>query len=156
MVDGRFVMKDTILCPKHGVDFKADRVVFERPTLDGCSVCDDEFSRSVVEMTDRQIWLNKIQASDIVYVSGPMSGIQDFNRPAFWLMEHVLKRRGCSILSPAHYEGEHSYEWYMREDFEKVLDATTMVMLQGWKLSRGANIEHDMGSVLGLAIFEQI
>lgn len=37
----------------------------------------------------------------VVYIAGPMSGIEDFNRPAFHEVAQALRAEGHTVLNPA-------------------------------------------------------
>lgn len=99
-------------------------------------------------------WLLEIDEHSVVYIAGPMSGLPDFNRESFWIMEHCLKMRGCRVLSPARYEKlDLPYCWYMRMGLNMVISADTVVMLNGWSNSKGANIEHRVATAIENRIF---
>jgi len=87
-----------------------------------------------------------------VYISGPMSDLPDHNRPAFWMAEMAINSLGVGTLSPAHWPANLPYEYYMRQDFRLLLEADVIFVLTGWKLSRGAKIEMEMASAMGLPI----
>jgi hypothetical protein len=115
---------------------------------------DHELQEAMKAIYKANGWLMEIGEASIVYVAGPMTGIEDFNRRAFWIMEHCLKLRRCRVLSPAHYDDlDLPYEWYMRRGLQMVLDANTLVMLNGWSGSKGANIEHRVATAVGNKIY---
>ena len=102
----------------------------------------------------------------IVYISGPMTGIQEFNRPAFFLMERTLLERfkTCTTLNPARITDKHiatslrflkeeeKYREYMKHDIELVFSATAIMLLKGWHNSKGANAELALAKALNLLI----
>lgn len=115
---------------------------------------DRELQKAIKGIYRANAWLTEIGEEQVVYVAGPMTGIEDYNRQAFWIMEHCLKLRRCQVLSPAHYDDlNHPYEWYMRRGLQMVLDANTLVMLNGWSKSKGANIEHRVAAAVGNKIY---
>lgn len=100
-----------------------------------------------------------IYKNDIIYISGPMSGLPDFNRPAFREMEKLLMETfGCQVLNPARITDEHVaqhhpdleqrqlYRAYIQHDLELLFSATGVVVLEGYENSKGAMAE------LGVAI----
>jgi len=92
----------------------------------------------------------------IVYLSGPMSGLEDFNYPAFHDAAKRWRAKGWSVISPAdNFGGDVALpkEHYMRMDIAQVLQADAIVMLDGWRMSQGAQLEHDIASAIGLEIF---
>ena len=87
-----------------------------------------------------------------VYVAGHMSGIEDFNRPAFHAAEDQLRAAGFDVLNPAHTRLGDDASWldYMRHAIRMVSRADGLALLPGWEDSRGATVEHDLALNLGL------
>lgn len=97
-----------------------------------------------------------------VFISGPMSGLKDFNYPAF----HEVADRLCrhfQVISPAHNDAgeplppplpgqEKPWSWYMRDSLRKLMDADYIYLLPGWEASRGAQIEHHLAQTLDIEI----
>lgn len=96
-----------------------------------------------------------------IYLAGPMSGIPEFNFPAFNRAAYILQREGWEVFNPADKEGEtlseeskidgdpikaqkggfnfrQVYAW----DISKVIEADAIYMLPGWEASPGARGEH--------------
>ncbi|TAH55205.1 MAG: DUF4406 domain-containing protein [Treponema sp.] len=84
------------------------------------------------------------------YISGPMTGIPEFNYPAFDRAKAMLVARGFTVLSPHEAPKSDSWEGYMRHDLKLVCDSDIIVMLPGWKKSRGALLEKAVADNLGL------
>lgn len=81
--------------------------------------------------------------SDIVYLSGPMSGIKDFNRPIFNLVKkRVAHLTGATVISPADIPEHPSWEHQIRRCVRFIPDCTKILMLPGWESSKGALLEH--------------
>jgi hypothetical protein len=96
-----------------------------------------------------------ITPSDTAYISGPMTGLPDFNIPTFIAMEHVLRSRyGCEVLNPARQPAGLSWTEHMRRDVELLRRATVIVALPGHDKSRGARIELDLACMAGLPVVE--
>jgi hypothetical protein len=89
-----------------------------------------------------------------LYVSGPMTGYADDNRPAFHVASASLRARGFEVISPAELdEAEETpldWEGYLRRDIRKLVDADTLALLPGWEKSRGARLEILIGTTLGM------
>jgi hypothetical protein len=91
------------------------------------------------------------------YVSGPMSGLPNFNYPAFYEATFELRRRGHFVISPVecaeHLDGTGA-EWadYMRVDLPELVQCDTIVLLHGWHRSRGARLEHHIALELGMRV----
>lgn len=89
----------------------------------------------------------------VVYIAGPMTGLPDFNRPAFADRVNVLHAIGYeSILSPHILPDGLTQAQYMDICLAMVRCADTVVMLEGWKNSPGAIIEHDLALKSGKRI----
>lgn len=84
-----------------------------------------------------------------------MSGIPEFNFPAFHAAERDLLRRGYAVLNPArNFDGEtgQAREAYMLVDLKNVLRADVVFVLDGWEKSRGALVEVLVGRETGKTI----
>ncbi len=90
---------------------------------------------------------------DVVYLSGPMTGQPEFNKPAFDAMQTFLVMSvGCSVLSPARHPDGWDYADYMRRAMADLLVATAVVVLPGADKSRGARYEIATAEILGLPV----
>jgi hypothetical protein len=93
-----------------------------------------------------------------VYIAGPMSGLPEFNFPAFFAAQKRLEARGWIVHNPAEKDQEHdldkeavktgddrlamangfdfrgAYLW----DVTKIIQGNAIYMLKGWESSRGA------------------
>ena len=78
-----------------------------------------------------------------VYISGPMTGVDDFNRPAFRAAAERLQAAGYAPICPADIVGADNWEWsdWMREALRWMLMADAVALLPGWRESRGAMVE---------------
>lgn len=94
----------------------------------------------------------------IVYIAGPMTGIEHFNYPAFDAAEVALNERGLSTLNPVQSEMENTtgepqaWDWYMRHALRMVTQADAICLLPGWQQSKGAQLEVTVAEALGLDI----
>ena len=96
-----------------------------------------------------------------LYISGPMTGIREFNYPAFMEAERQLSKVGYEgILNPARINETHNKEgiernwtWYMRHALIMVCEADGIALLEGWENSRGAKIEVEVATALTLPVF---
>lgn len=87
-----------------------------------------------------------------LYIAGPMSGLPDFNYPAFHAAEAELWSAGHGVLNPARNPEQDSWEGYMREAIALVVQADGIAFLPGSKDSRGARLELNMAEALGMEI----
>ena len=77
----------------------------------------------------------------IVYIAGPMTGLEDNNKPAFWEAEDVLGRLGYKCLNPASLPDGLDAEKYMPICLAMLDAADAVALLDGWERSKGAAIE---------------
>lgn len=96
----------------------------------------------------------------LLYVAGPMTGLPERNRPAFFAAEALLRSMGHDTLNPAISEDlmgwDCSWEDYMKNDAKLVRSADGIVLLPGWQKSKGAKIEARMARRWNKLIFELI
>jgi len=79
---------------------------------------------------------------DVLYLSGPMSGLPLGNRDAFFGMAGTLEQLfGCKVLNPARNPLGMTREWYMARALDDVGKCTAVVLLDGWQDSEGAKAE---------------
>jgi len=104
-----------------------------------------------------------------IYIAGPMTGIKDWNFPAFFEAEKQLKELGYEVINPAHNDGEtleealasagtperpnNSWGYYMRRDLPSVLNVDAICVLPDWQRSKGARLEVQVAQALGLPIY---
>ena len=87
-----------------------------------------------------------------LYIAGPMTGLPEFNYPAFNAEARVWRVRGFEVENPA--EGPELPSWaaYMRRALRQLLTCDALVLLPGWTASKGATVEWLLASVLGLQV----
>ena len=91
-----------------------------------------------------------------IYIAGPMTGLPDFNYPAFHEKAKELRAAGHCVKSPA----EHDFDvnnFPLREAFADYTayicnEADAVCLLSGWHKSHGARVEHDLAVYLGLKV----
>ena len=97
-----------------------------------------------------------------LYISGPMTGYENYNYAAFDRAETMLTANGHSVLNPAKMDAEQgieglSYHDLLKRDMKAIVDdATAVALLPGWQNSRGATKEAFFAQQIGLPIFELI
>ena len=92
---------------------------------------------------------------DVVYLSGPMTGLPDFNRPAFHAAAAALRAQGHVVINPAEVDLGPDATWadYMRIHLAEIARRVTQVfVLPGWESSRGAQLEVHVARALGLPV----
>lgn len=91
-----------------------------------------------------------------VYLAGPMSGIKDFNYPAFHAAASRWREAGWEIENPAeHFDGRTDlpYSTYMRAALESLLRCDAIALLSGWWDSPGARLEYQVAQALGMTVY---
>ena len=96
-----------------------------------------------------------------IYISGPMTGLPEFNFPEFERVAQMLRAKGLKVVSPhevAHDDGgtagSLSKEEYLRGDLIAMLqECNSIVLLKGWENSWGANLEVHVAKQLAFHIF---
>ncbi|WP_435607681.1 DUF4406 domain-containing protein [Pseudomonas knackmussii] len=89
-----------------------------------------------------------------IYLAGPMTGIEDFNYPAFHAEAARLRQLGYHVENPAENIAPACGTWsgYMRLALAKLVTCDTIALLPGWTESRGANLERGLAFELGMKI----
>lgn len=89
-----------------------------------------------------------------IYIAGPMTGIKDFNYPAFNAEAARLRALGHEVLNPAENPAPPCGSWagYMRLALRQLIECECVVLLPGWIESKGAMIERNLAQALGMAI----
>lgn len=91
----------------------------------------------------------------IAYISGPITGLPDDNRPAFFAAAEQVHRMGYEVWNPAIYReiGEGvslTRPQLMRRAITVLLRCDLIVMLPGWFHSDEADLEHFVAQSIGM------
>jgi hypothetical protein len=87
-----------------------------------------------------------------------MTGLPDFNYPAFRRAAAALLAQGYVVLNPVDAEQHNDtgkpqrWDWYMRHALRMVLEAQALALLPGWGQSKGAILEVQVAAALDLPI----
>jgi hypothetical protein len=89
-----------------------------------------------------------------IYIAGPMTGLPEYNYPAFNAEAARLRALGYHVENPAENPGPASKKWElcMRPAIRQMLTCDTVAFLPGWQHSRGANVEIELATHLGLKV----
>ena len=82
-----------------------------------------------------------------IYIAGPMSGIKDYNRPAFHAAAAKLRAKGHEVVSPAELITDANYTTWsaaMRVCIAAMMTCDRVMTLPGWSQSKGARIEIEL------------
>ena len=112
-----------------------------------------------------------------IYLSGPMTGLPEYNYRAFHAAARKLRSLGHTVINPAElhphgrmrrllYRVLHALRlvrgqpsaptWadYMRADIRALLDCEAIATLPGWEQSLGAELEVSIADELGMKRIE--
>lgn len=90
-----------------------------------------------------------------VYLAGPMTGLPDYNFPAFTKAAKHLRDQGINVCSPHElHDGDttQSHQFYMRYALKALLDCDEIALLDGWTHSVGAQLEVYVAATCGMRI----
>lgn len=91
-----------------------------------------------------------------LYIAGPMTGIDDFNFPAFNKAAAFLRSQDIEVINPAeNFGGRQDLLWqtYLRQAVKQVAESDGVVMLPRWEASKGARLEVHIARELGLPTY---
>jgi hypothetical protein len=109
----------------------------------------------------------------VIYISGPITGIENNNRDAFYAREtelinklETIPKSEREIINPMRIAAEVNYEWrykrkapawadYMRACLKELARADFITFLPGWEESKGARLEKEISYALGIEEFEK-
>lgn len=101
-----------------------------------------------------------------VYISGPMTGLPNYNYPAFFAMEKKLNGEfpSCCVLNPANIDNLYNIDtisllppsrtWYLTTAVQMLLECRIVVLLPGWEESPGALLEVQIARELDMVILD--
>lgn len=91
-----------------------------------------------------------------VYLSGPMTGIDDWNFPAFNQAADELHSIGCEVTNPADDGDKLTWNENLTRDVADILASNydALVLLPGWAESKGALLEVTTALLSGVVEFQ--
>jgi len=83
-----------------------------------------------------------------------MTGIPEFNYPAFHATAAKLRAAGYEVVNPAEVNPDSSLSWQqcLREDIKHLCDCEALALMPGWQNSQGAHLEMHIAHRLGIKI----
>jgi hypothetical protein len=97
---------------------------------------------------------------DVWYLSGPMTGYENFNYPAFQRATLHFRSMGMVIISPheipspaTELADEQMWEYYIAACLEEMKICNKIIMLEGWPESRGAKLELERALKLEMQVY---
>lgn len=97
-----------------------------------------------------------------VYLSGPMTGLPEYNYPEFFRCEKILMDLGFRVVNPARTGVREGWTWrdYLIKDLIDLLTSNVDIVatLDGWENSRGASLEVEVAKRLEIPVlpFEEV
>lgn len=96
----------------------------------------------------------------VIYISGPMEGVENHNESAFERAERMLHAFGYDVVNPHKILCDESYmitkeptrQDYYRKDIRALTHCTDIMMLNGWSRSHGAQLERQIAYEMGLVV----
>lgn len=88
-----------------------------------------------------------------IYIAGPVSDMEDFNRLAFLEAEERLRHYGAIPCSSRVLPEGWQQGTYMDICFAMIRGCQAIYMLKGWERSKGAKAEHAYAEKLGLMVY---
>lgn len=92
---------------------------------------------------------------ETIYLSGPMTGLPDLNKPAFNAMAQKLRSAGYMVVNPPELDSKEpcgTWEECLQRDLRALTRCDAIATLPGWKKSRGANLEIHVGKALSYPV----
>lgn len=83
-----------------------------------------------------------------LYIAGPMTGIPDWNYPAFNAAQAKLEKAGYEVLNPARQADGLTYDGYLALALADVFACDGIALLPGWDRSPGAAAEVALADAL--------
>lgn len=90
----------------------------------------------------------------VVYISGPMTGMHNYNHDAFNAKAEELKGMGYIVLNPATLPVGLRQSQYMDMGLAMVRCATHILLLDGWERSDGAVAEYALAKKLHITLLD--
>ena len=95
-----------------------------------------------------------------IYIAGPMTGLPDYNFPAFHAAAAAWRAEGWEVVNPAEeFDGDtgRPYQEYVERDLMHLRNVDAIAMLEGWDgpNARGSVWEREIAlRLLGLPVFD--
>lgn len=104
---------------------------------------------------------NKI-VHPMLYIVGPMTGLPEYNHPAFFEAEEKLREKGYLVANPASIvkhppyltDEDEVWRYCMRRAIPLLVESDQIACLPGWQDSRGSKLEVFIAQNLGMPTWD--
>lgn len=93
----------------------------------------------------------------VVYLAGPMTGIENFNYPAFEAAAKRWRASGYTVFAPnENFDGSltETYSDYIRAALEMLVQCNAVAFLPNWEKSRGARLEAHIAQLMDYVLLD--
>lgn len=90
-----------------------------------------------------------------VFLSGAITSRIDTYREHFDSVAKELGRAGIKCYNPAEIDESTQWDVAMRATILELLNSDIIFMLEGWEVSKGANLEFEIAEALKMPIFKE-
>nr|DAI69717.1 MAG TPA: Nucleoside 2-deoxyribosyltransferase like protein [Caudoviricetes sp.] len=89
-----------------------------------------------------------------LYIAGPMTGLPDFNYPAFRSAATTLSELGYQVEDPSTNVNPTpgDYHGWLRAGLAQLIRCDGVALLDGWEASGGARLEVNVAATLGMRV----
>lgn len=89
-----------------------------------------------------------------LYIAGPMTGLPEFNYPAFHDAARWLSALGYDVEDPSTNVNPtpDDYHGWLRAGLTQLIRCEGIALLPGWEASGGARLEVNVGATLGMQV----
>lgn len=89
-----------------------------------------------------------------LYIAGPMTGLPEFNYPAFRRAAATLSALGHDVEDPSTNVNPtpDDYHGWLRAGLAQLIRCDAVALLPGWEASGGARLEVNVAATLGMRV----
>lgn len=99
-----------------------------------------------------------------LYLAGPMTGYENFNRPAFKAAAALLRSSGYIVCNPAELDSDDHIKQlnsdnynaadYYKRDLYYLMECDQVLFLPGWQKSKGCLLEFTVARTLKMPVYQ--